>query len=329
MLQRATTFLLIGLLLLGTFAGLAFADEEPAQPPAAEESEDAKPGPSIGEIQTIIDEHPWAVGLLLLGRVIPLIVGVVLLVLLYLRADKIRGGLRPPDAPNPPPQPYEPSINIGLAVGGTLVLPLILATIWKQAGNQLGIPESMAITGLSALPVGILVVMRRHRLSGERIPNARRSLGIGLGTFCIALVAVLPLTLIWAQLLMWLGHAAPVQELVTRTAFSPDPMVPICIAVFGVLIAPFIEESVFRGLLYPTVRDACGGGRRGILLSAAITSVIFAAMHQNLMASVGLFSLAFVLALVYEKTNSLATVIIAHATNNLLTLVPLLLVRFG
>lgn len=329
MLHRTTIILLIGMVLLGALGPAAFAEDEPAKPPVAGAGEDGEPSESMKDVQTIIDKHPGATWLLMLGRIIPLVIGVVLLVLLYLRSDKIRGGVLPPDAPNPPPQPYEPALNLALAVGCTAAFPLIIATIWKQAGGQIGIPESMAITGVSAVPVAILVVLRRHRLAGERIPKVGRSLALGLGTFCIALVAVLPLTLIWAQILMGLGHAAPAQELVTRTAFSPDPVVPICIAVFGVLIAPFIEESVFRGLLYPTLRDAVGGGRRGILLSATITSVIFAAMHGNLLASVGLFSLAFVLALVYEKTNSLATVVIAHATNNLLTLVPLLLVRFG
>ena len=39
--------------------------------------------------------------------------------------------------------------------------------------------------------------------------------------------------------------------------------------------------------------------------------------------------LAMVLTWVYEKTNSMAAIVIAHATNNFLSLVPLLMVRYA
>lgn len=329
--------LLLALGLLVVFAGVlalpALADDEPAEPPKAGETktEEKKDELTLADIEAIVDKHPAATWILILGRLLPLLIGVILLVMLYLRQDKIRGGVIPADPPNPPPLPYEPQINLLLVLAGLVLFPFILALFYGAAtgAKALPLPVSLVITGISSLPIAILVVMRRHRLAGERIPKAGRATSLGLWAFCLAIVAVIPLTMLWGVVLHAMGYTPPAQALVIKTAFDPDPLIPISIALFGVLIAPFVEESVFRGLLYPTVRKLCGDGKRGIWLSAVITSVIFAAVHWNVAAFFGLFALAMVLALVYEKTNSLAAVVIAHATNNLLTLIPMLMVRFG
>ncbi len=48
---------------------------------------------------------------------------------------------------------------------------------------------------------------------------------------------------------------------------------------FGVLIAPFAEEVLFRGLLFPALAR-----RTGALLSLTVTSVLFGAIHAQQLA---------------------------------------------
>jgi len=48
---------------------------------------------------------------------------------------------------------------------------------------------------------------------------------------------------------------------------------------FGVLIAPFVEEVLFRGLLFPALAR-----RAGALISLAVTSLLFGAVHAQQLA---------------------------------------------
>jgi membrane protease YdiL (CAAX protease family) len=47
-------------------------------------------------------------------------------------------------------------------------------------------------------------------------------------------------------------------------------------SIFGVFVAPFVEEVLFRGLLFPALAR-----RAGVLLSLVVTSLLFGAMHAT------------------------------------------------
>jgi membrane protease YdiL (CAAX protease family) len=87
----------------------------------------------------------------------------------------------------------------------------------------------------------------------------------------------------------------------------------LSLAAVAILLAPTAEEVLFRGILYPSIRQA--GFPRLALWS---TSVVFAAMHVNLMTFVPLTVLALVLTVLYEKTNNLLSTITAHSVFNAL-----------
>jgi uncharacterized protein len=88
----------------------------------------------------------------------------------------------------------------------------------------------------------------------------------------------------------------------------------------AVLLAPVAEEMMFRGILYPVIRQA--GYRRLALWG---TSLLFAAVHLNLATFVPLLMLALVLTALYERTNNLLAPIIAHLLFNALNFATLLL----
>lgn len=88
----------------------------------------------------------------------------------------------------------------------------------------------------------------------------------------------------------------------------------------AVLLAPVAEEMMFRGILYPIVKQL--GGPQLALWG---TSLLFAAVHLNLVTFVPLAVLALVLTLLYERTNNLLAPIIAHVLFNALNLATLLL----
>jgi membrane protease YdiL (CAAX protease family) len=85
------------------------------------------------------------------------------------------------------------------------------------------------------------------------------------------------------------------------------------------VVAPFMEEIVFRGLLYRHLRDATG--RRGrawsVAVSALVSGLVFAAIHpQGLVFVPVLASVAWVLVEAREWRSSLLAPMVAHGFHN-------------
>jgi membrane protease YdiL (CAAX protease family) len=78
-----------------------------------------------------------------------------------------------------------------------------------------------------------------------------------------------------------------------------------------IIVAPLGEELLFRGILYPTIKQA---GFRQLALWA--TSLAFAAIHLNAVTFASLLVLSVLLTLLYEKTNNLIAPIAAHSVFN-------------
>ncbi len=82
-----------------------------------------------------------------------------------------------------------------------------------------------------------------------------------------------------------------------------------------VLAAPFFEEYIFRGILQRDITSRWGV-RSGIVMSA----LIFSIMHFNSIQTVTTFAVGLLLGYVYYATRySLATVIVLHSINNLIS----------
>jgi membrane protease YdiL (CAAX protease family) len=96
----------------------------------------------------------------------------------------------------------------------------------------------------------------------------------------------------------------------------------IYLGVVAILLAPVAEEMLFRGILYPAIKQA---GFPRIALWG--TALVFAATHYNLATFLPLTFLAVALALLYEKTNTLLAPITAHSMFNGLNFAMLYLIQ--
>jgi membrane protease YdiL (CAAX protease family) len=90
----------------------------------------------------------------------------------------------------------------------------------------------------------------------------------------------------------------------------------------AVLLAPVAEEVLFRGILYPAIKQA---GHPRVALWG--TALLFAAVHMNLVTFLPLAVLALVLTALYERTNNLLAPITAHVLFNALNFVTLLVLQ--
>jgi len=87
----------------------------------------------------------------------------------------------------------------------------------------------------------------------------------------------------------------------------------VVLGVGTILLVPVAEETLFRGILYPAIKQA--GFPR---LALWITSLLFAVIHNNIAALLPLFVLSLVLTFLYEYTGNLLAPIAAHAVFNAL-----------
>jgi membrane protease YdiL (CAAX protease family) len=93
----------------------------------------------------------------------------------------------------------------------------------------------------------------------------------------------------------------------------------VYLGVFTVVIAPVAEEFIFRGMLFPFIKQL--GWPK---LAWFGTSFLFALIHLNAPTFVPLFVFALALTWLYEKTGNLLAPITAHALFNATNLVMLL-----
>jgi membrane protease YdiL (CAAX protease family) len=88
-----------------------------------------------------------------------------------------------------------------------------------------------------------------------------------------------------------------------------------------ILLAPIVEEIIFRGLFYAALKKNFPW-----FVSQIISSVIFAIIHENIMAFTLLFSLSLILNLIYELYGKLFYPILVHSFFNTFMLA---LIYFG
>jgi membrane protease YdiL (CAAX protease family) len=92
----------------------------------------------------------------------------------------------------------------------------------------------------------------------------------------------------------------------------------LAMLVMAGLVAPFGEELVFRGLLFPWLR-----GHLGVAAAAVLSGLIFAILHGVPMLIPALTAIGTALALLYHRCGSLWPVILAHGAFNAIMVIGL------
>ncbi len=120
------------------------------------------------------------------------------------------------------------------------------------------------------------------------------------------------------------GYLFPIAQIAQLRArqIAATPTAAVCYGLLAVLIAPIVEESIFRGFVYAGLRWSLPPGP-----AAMASALLFAAAHYTLAlpSLVGLIVLAMALAYAYERTRNLWVPIGMHACHNALVFAFLLL----
>jgi hypothetical protein len=108
-----------------------------------------------------------------------------------------------------------------------------------------------------------------------------------------------------------MGKPAELQESVKALQTTETFQQQVYFAIVTIFVAPFVEEVMFRGILYPTIKQF--GFPKFALWS---TSMFFAISHFNAVAFVPLLFMAVILTFLYETTENLLAPIVTHALFN-------------
>ncbi|NIP25257.1 MAG: CPBP family intramembrane metalloprotease [Phycisphaerae bacterium] len=171
-----------------------------------------------------------------------------------------------------------------------------------------------------------------------RASFARRLKGFGLNMRSIPkdfaaaflyLLSVLPLIFAAMTLIMFIGRLffgpeyeiSKHEQLEIITAY-PRWQLQISVFVVAVVIAPVIEEMIFRGLFQTVIRsffesrDSKLGNRSRVWLPVFISAGLFSMVHGNVPHWPALFLLGVCMGYAYEKSGSLFRSIFIHALFN-------------
>jgi membrane protease YdiL (CAAX protease family) len=222
-----------------------------------------------------------------------------------------------------------------------LVLGLVFSRL-KLPIHTAALSGFAALASLSALlwPLirGVSVSEMRSAIGLTTGRGLLQEIAAGVATYVMTLPLV-GIGLLVTILIMMLAKKLPGIDSGGPEDSAPShPIVPMLVGahwsvkltifVLASVIAPLVEEIMFRGLLYRHLREATGriGGFLSFFISTAIVSFVFAAIHpQGWMGIPPLMAIAFGLTIAREWRSSLISCIVAHSINNTLMLTLVLL----
>lgn len=227
--------------------------------------------------------------------------------------------------------------NYGLEIfciylASMLFLPKLITFFQKQGFVTNGLLANiLCITPLVLLvfwPTLFAVPFKKIReLVGIQLDSVRgtiKDLIIGPTAYLAYWVILLSVLVIYSIVMMRMGvdteqSAHPIVPILSETK---EQINIIYIMLLAVVVAPLVEEVMFRGALYSWFR-----ARFGVFVSVLSSSFIFAAIHpQGAVGVVPLTCIGILLALLREWRGSLVAPIIAHACFNAGTLIMVLFI---
>jgi membrane protease YdiL (CAAX protease family) len=155
---------------------------------------------------------------------------------------------------------------------------------------------------------------------GWHDPKLKAALKLALLTLVVVAPVVMALEYVSVLVLTFLKWPLEDEQAVALITNTQSLWLRVYLGFFAVVLAPVAEEFIFRGTLYPLVKQ--WGFPR---LAWIGVSLVFALIHQSAQTFVPLFVFALALTWLYEKTDNLLAPITVHSLFNAANLVLLLL----
>ncbi len=250
--------------------------------------------------------------------------------------------------PFPVPQPAKTEIDlldvvlVGVAMAvafvvlGTLAAGIFIFTHRSSGLNPKVLEDALSKNAFFIVPtqfviyvaiIGFmaLLVWGRHKTSLAQavhwnLPTSRRIFVFSLITgTALAVISDLGEVVLHR----WIPDSLPITE------FFKDRPSALLLGAFGILVAPLMEELLFRGFLYPALARWTGATASLIITASAFTLLHGAQLGYSWAPLLLIFVVGFILTVTRIRTNSVATCVIVHMTYNFVLLLQTYIVTHG
>jgi membrane protease YdiL (CAAX protease family) len=154
---------------------------------------------------------------------------------------------------------------------------------------------------------------------GISSPNLGRHIGLGLLAFCIELPIALIVGVIGTKIFSFLPEPHHPASDALATA---SPAAIFAVFFSACIVAPFWEEIMFRGLLFPAISRVAPNASRRVLFGAIASSLLFASIHpQGIALWFALGTVGVASCILVQYSRSLVPSVVMHAAHNFTLLV--------
>ncbi len=158
---------------------------------------------------------------------------------------------------------------------------------------------------------------------GLTFADLSSNIKLGIKKYLITLPVIILAGFIINLISTYYGIMPEMQDVVQWVLGERSFFVLFSLVFFGVVVAPVVEEILFRGFLQSALKNSMGGQ-----YATLVSSALFAAVHMDAFAFLQIFILGMLLGNLYERTQTLAASVVVHILHNSLTLVFLLYFKF-
>lgn len=211
--------------------------------------------------------------------------------------------------------------------------------IEKPEGDSISnLTPKIAILSICALhiPLGINFFLFQNLFFKNRalILNEKQT-DISLDIIKAGVCFIQLLPLIWILSILWNILLGFLQELSLIDQFPAQALVELLtkdiglyyfalLAFCGIVIAPIIEEILFRGCIYRFLK-----GKTSLLKAQLLSATLFALLHANLHSFLPLVFIGFILARIYESSGNIKQSILFHGFFNATSFTFIALYKFA
>lgn len=121
----------------------------------------------------------------------------------------------------------------------------------------------------------------------------------------------------------WIPESLPITE------FFKDRPSALLLGAFGILVAPLMEELLFRGFLYPALARWTGATASLIITASAFTLLHGAQLGYSWAPLLLIFVVGLTLTVTRMRTNSVAICVVVHMTYNFVLLLQTYIATHG
>jgi membrane protease YdiL (CAAX protease family) len=203
------------------------------------------------------------------------------------------------------------NVCAALAAGG------ISSVFGLRPGGQADAALAVTLIYVLSIPVLLSTVA-----SAARSGNPLRALGFpgvpfasSLRKASVAFLLFVPFQVVFPAIVndVWLFffHRLPKEQDVVKVIYSADLPLLVLMVLAAVVIAPIVEELVFRAYIQRGIEKSFGK-----LTAVVATAALFSAVHGDAATAIKVFPLALALSVVYDRTRNIVINILFHALFN-------------